>query len=330
MNLRSPMAMICAGVVLTCLTFLHLRWGEVPMGAAEWWGALCGTGEPSSLHNTILWEVRLPRTLTAIAAGALLGWLGMLLQTWFRNPLAGPGVLGITSGGSLGVALAVLTGLTMPTWIAASAGCLTVLVLIAAAAKRFVSPVTTLVFGLMVSYAVGSAVTLLQSSASAESLQSFVFWGMGTFGKSTMWQATSLGALAFACVLWVLRRARWLDMWTLGQDMAQTMGVPPTQFQGELLLLAGVVVGWVTSLCGPLAFLGLATPHVHKFFSKARGHRAMMGGVAMWGAVLALLSDGVVRVTDAWGAHWPLNAVLALFGAPVVVAVLWKRTHDWS
>ena len=159
------------------------------MGAAEWWGALCGTGEPSSLHNTILWEVRLPRTLTAIAAGALLGWLGMLLQTWFRNPLAGPGVLGITSGGSLGVALAVLTGLTMPTWIAASAGCLTVLVLIAAAAKRFVSPVTTLVFGLMVSYAVGSAVTLLQASASAESLQSFVFWGMGTFGKSTMWQA---------------------------------------------------------------------------------------------------------------------------------------------
>ena len=116
MNLRSPMAMLCAGVVLTCLTFLHLRWGEVPMGAAEWWGALCGTGEPSSLHNTILWEVRLPRTLTAIAAGALLGWLGMLLQTWFRNPLAGPGVLGITSGGSLGVALAVLTGLTMPTW----------------------------------------------------------------------------------------------------------------------------------------------------------------------------------------------------------------------
>ena len=330
MNFRPSVATLCAGVVLTCLTFLHLRWGEVPMGTAEWWEALCRKGEPSALHTTILWEVRLPRTLTAISAGVLLGWLGMLLQTWFRNPLAGPGVLGITSGGSLGVALAVLTGLTMPTWIAASAGCLTVLALIAAAARRFVSPVTTLVFGLMVSYAVGSAVTLLQSSASAESLQSFVFWGMGTFGKSTMWQATSLGALAFACALWVLRRAGWLDMWTLGKDMAQTMGVPPAQFQGELLLLAGVVVGWVTSLCGPLAFLGLATPHVHKFFSTARSHRAMMGGVAMWGAVLALLSDGVVRVTDAGGAHWPLNAVLALFGAPVVVAVLWKRTHDWS
>ena len=330
MNHRSPVAMMFACIMLLCLAFLHLRWGEVSMDAAEWWGALCGTGRPSSLHTTILWEVRMPRMLTAIAAGVLLGWLGMLLQTWFRNPLAGPGVLGITSGGSLGVALAVLTGLTMPTWIAASSGCLTVLVFIAAAAKRFVSPVTTLVFGLMVSYAVGSAVTLLQASASAESLQSFIFWGMGTFGKSTMWQAGSLGALVLVSALWVVRRSGWLDMWTLGEDMAQTMGVPPAQFQGELLLLSGIVVGWVTSLCGPLAFLGLATPHVHKFFSKARSHRAMMGGVAMWGAVLALLSDGVVRVTDAGGAHWPLNAVLALFGAPVVVAVLWKRTLDWS
>ena len=330
MNLRPPMATTLACTLLVCLAFLHLRWGEVPMDASDWWAALLGTGGPSPLHATILWEVRMPRMLTAASAGVLLGWLGMLLQTWFRNPLAGPGVLGITSGGSLGVALAVLAGLTAPTWVAASAGCLTVLVLIAAAAKRFVSPVTTLVFGLMVSYAVGSAVTLLQASASAESLQSFIFWGMGTFGKSTLWQAGSLGALVLVSALWVVRRSGWLDTWTLGEDMAQTMGVPPAQFQSELLLLSGVVVGWVTSLCGPLAFLGLATPHVHRFFSKARSHRAMMGGVAMWGAVLALLSDGVVRVTDAGGAHWPLNAVLALFGAPVVVAVLWKRTLDWS
>ncbi len=330
MNLRSPVAMMCACAMLVCLAFLHLRWGEVPMDKFDWWDAVWGTGEPSSIHTTILWEVRMPRTFTAMAAGVLLGWLGMLLQTWFRNPLAGPGVLGITSGGSLGVALAVLAGLTVPTWVAASAGCLVVLVLIAAASKRFVSPVTTLVFGLMVSYAVGSAVTLLQASASVESLQSFIFWGMGTFGKSNMWQAGSLGALVLVCAIWIVRRSGWLDTWTLGEDMAQTMGVTPAQFQGELLLLSGVVVGWVTSLCGPLAFLGLATPHVHKFFSKARSHRAMMGGVAMWGAVLALLSDGVVRVTDAGGSHWPLNAVLALFGAPVVVAVLWKRTHDWS
>ena len=330
MNLRPPMAMLCAFVMLTCLAFFHLRWGEVSMDAGDWWNALWGAGTPSALHTTILWEVRMPRTLTAMAAGVLLGWLGMLLQTWFRNPLAGPGVLGITSGGSLGVALSVLAGLAMPSWVAASAGCLAVLLLIAAATKRFVSPVTTLVFGLMVSYAVGSAVTLLQASASAESLQSFIFWGMGTFGKSTMWQAGSLGALVVVSALWMIRRSGWLDTWVLGEDMAQTMGVPTSQFQGELLLLSGIVVGWVTSLCGPLAFLGLATPHVHKFFSMARSHRAMMGGVAMWGAVLALLSDGVVRATDAGAAHWPLNAVLALFGAPVVVVVLWKRTHDWS
>lgn len=330
MNLRPQLAFACACLILACLACLHMRLGEVPMDGSGWWDALLGTGTPSSLHTTVLWEVRIPRALTALAAGVLLGWLGMLLQTWFRNPLAGPGVLGITSGGSLGVALAVLTGLTMPTWIAASAGCLVVLLMIAGAAKRFASPVTTLVFGLMVSYAVGSAVTLLQASASAESLQTFTFWGMGTFGKSTMWQAGSMVALVLICALWLVRRSGWLDTWTLGEDMARTMGVPQAQFQGELLLLSGVVVGWVTSLCGPLAFLGLATPHVHRFFSKARSHRAMMGGVAMWGGILGLLADGVVRVTDAVASHWPLNAVLALFGAPVVLAVLWKRTHDWS
>ena len=237
-------------------------------------------------------------------------------------------MLGITSGGSLGVALAVLAGLTAPTWVAASAGCLTVLVLIAAAAKRFVSPVTPLVFGLMVSYAVGSAVTLLQASASAESLQSFIFWGMGTFGKSTLWQAGSLGALVLVSALWVVRRSGWLDTWTLGEDMAQTMGVPPAQFQGELLLLSGVVVGWVTSLCGPwrssdwrppvLVFQQSSKPPHH---DEGRGHVGCGPcPVVRWGGAYHRRGRRPLA----------LNAVLALFGAPVVVAVLWKRTLDWS
>ena len=121
---------------------------------------------------------------------------------------------------------------------------------------------------------------------------------MGTFGKSTLWQAGSLGALVLVSALWVVRRSGWLDTWTLGEDMAQTMGVPPAQFQGELLLLSGLWWGGSLRCVAPWRSSDWQ-PHVHRFFSKARSHRAMMGGVAMWGAVLALLSDGVVRVTDA-------------------------------
>ncbi|MEC7476538.1 MAG: iron chelate uptake ABC transporter family permease subunit [Bacteroidota bacterium] len=308
----------------------HVALGEVEIVWGELLGALLTGGEVNELHATIVKEVRWPRALTAMTSGTLLGWLGLLMQTWFRNPLAGPGVLGITSGGSLGVALAVLLGLALPAWMAAAIGCFAVLLLIGVGARRFVSPVTTLVFGLMISYAVSAVVTVLQSSATAEALQTYVFWGMGTFGKASFLQATSCVALQLLLGMWMIRRAKWLDMWTLGEDLAQTMGVPKARLHLEILLLTGLILGVVTSVCGPLAFLGLATPHVYRFFHPKRGHMDAIQGIGAWGALLALLADGVVRWTDSLAMHWPLNAVLAILGAPVVLAVLWKRTHDWS
>ena len=317
-------------VLLILALGLHVALGEVNID----WGALFSAaltgGQVNELHATVLREVRVPRALMAMAAGTSLGWLGLLMQTWFRNPLAGPGVLGITSGGSLGVALAVLIGLSIPAWMAASLGCFAVLLLIGVGARRFVSPVTTLVFGLMISYAVSAVVTVLQSSATAEALQTFVFWGMGTFGKASVSQAMFCLALQAGLGIWMMHRSRWLDMWTLGEDLAQTMGVPKSRLYLEILLVTGLVLGAVTSVCGPLAFLGLATPHVYRFFHAKRGHLASIQGVGAWGALLALAADGVVRFTDSMSMHWPLNAVLAILGAPVVLAVLWKRTHDWS
>ena len=309
---------------------LHVALGEVDIAWGALLGALLTGGEVNELHATIVKEVRVPRATTAMVSGTVLGWLGLLMQTWFRNPLAGPGVLGITSGGSLGVALAVLLGLALPAWMAAAVGCFAVLLLIGVGARRFVSPVTTLVFGLMISYAVSAVVTVLQSSATAEALQTYVFWGMGTFGKASFLQATSCMTLQVLMGIWMMRRAQWLDMWTLGEDLAQTMGVPKARLHLEILLVTGLVLGVVTSVCGPLAFLGLATPHVYRFFHPKRGHMDAIQGIGMWGGLLALLADGVVRWTDSLAMHWPLNAVLAILGAPVVLAVLWKRTHDWS
>ena len=317
--------------LLMLLAFgLHVALGEVDIAWDELLGALLTGGEVSELYATIVKEVRVPRATTAMVSGTLLGWLGLLMQTWFRNPLAGPGVLGITSGGSLGVALAVLLGLALPAWMAAAVGCFGVLLLIGVGARRFVSPVTTLVFGLMISYAVSAIVTVLQSSSTAEALQTYVFWGMGTFGKASFLQAMSCMMLQVLLGVWMMRRAQWLDMWTLGEDLAQTMGVPKARLHLEILLLTGLVLGVVTSVCGPLAFLGLATPHVYRFFHPKRAHMDAIQGIGMWGGLLALLADGVVRWTDSMAMHWPLNAVLAILGAPVVLAVLWKRTHDWS
>jgi len=338
------------GVAVTALLALcflmHLAWGDhdmsweqmgsalIEIGSLGWHALINGSplnASDLSIDGVILWEFRIPRVITSSAVGVLLGWLGLLMQTWFRNPLAGPGVLGITSGGTLGVGLAVLYGVLIPSWLAAALGCIAVLLLIGMGARRFSSPVTTLVFGLMISYVVSALVTILQSSASAENLQTFVFWGMGTFAQTTMLPALALVLAMGLMWFWFRWRSSWLDAWMLGDDVAKSMGVPITRFNAEVLLLAGLVVGLVTSLCGPLAFLGLATPHVYRFFHPERSHRQSILGVAAWGCVLAMIADGVVRWTDASGVwHWPLNAVLAMLGAPVVVSVLWKRTHDWA
>ena len=152
---------------------------------------------------------------------------------------------------------------------------------------------------------------------------------MGKAWQASVSQAMFYMALQAGLGIWMMRRSKWLDMWTLGEDLAQTMGVPKSRLHLEILLVTGLVLGAVTSVCGPLAFLGLATPHVYRFFHAKRGHLASIQG-AKRGALLALAADGAVRFTDSMSMHWPLNAVLAILGAPVVLAVLWKRTHDWS
>ena len=225
-----------SGAVRSCAFGLgrnQMTWEEmgsalVNIGIHGWSAVLNGSlMDPSelSIHGQILWEFRLPRAYHFFpATGVLLGWLGLLMQTWFRNPLAGPGVLGITSGGTLGVGLAVLSGILIPSWLAAAIGCISVLMLIGLGARRFSSPVTTLVFGLMISYVVSALVTILQSSASAENLQTFVFWGMGTFAKTTMLPALGLVFAVGLLWVWLQWRSHWLDAWMLGMTLRRPWG----------------------------------------------------------------------------------------------------------
>ncbi|PCJ82289.1 MAG: iron ABC transporter [Bacteroidetes bacterium] len=319
MNVRST---IFTTVVLTLFTILisviHLIWGPVDLSKV-----------PDEVREVIFWEVRLPRVLTALGAGAGLALTGQFMQTWFRNSLAGPSVLGITSGGSLGVAIVTLLGVAsfgvMP---AAAIGSLGVLILIFSASKRFTSPVTLLVFGLMVGYTVGAIVTVLQAEARAEELQAFVFWGMGSFGNSTLKIALILPFLAIIAMIWGMVRSKWLDAWTLGENTAITMGTPSKKFRMEIIVIVGIVAGSITSVCGPIAFLGLATPHVVKMITSERSHNNILPLVVITGALIALLADLLVRSPWSDSSGLPLNAILALFGAPVVIAVIWKRTHE--
>jgi iron complex transport system permease protein len=200
-----------------------------------------------------------------------------------------------------------------------------VLFLILLVAQRFRGMTMLLIFGLMLNYVLGALITILQAEAKQDALQQFVFWGMGTFGQNTLLLATGLIVLVglVSSKSWFMRKN--LDAWTLGEITARSMGVSQKEMRWNLLLLTGLTTGAITAICGPVAFLGLATPHVVRAFSKRRTHGFLIPMTALCGAGLALLADWGVKGFGGVVDGWPLNAVLSLLGGPMVIWVLIKR-----
>lgn len=311
--------------VVLCLLFVVLATSHLVLGAVE----VPLLGEWEALHRDVVFHVRLPRLMAAVAGGAGLSLCGLMLQTWFGNPLAGPSVLGISSGAGLGVALLVLLGLSTGWWATASAamlGSMVVLLLVLFVAHRFRTTTSLLIFGLMLNYVIGALITVLQSEAEQEALQQFVFWGMGTFGHGSIATGIALMisvASAFG-LIWTMHGS--LDLWTLGRLTARSMGVNDRQLRWRLVALAGVLTGGITAVCGPVAFLGLATPHVVRLLTRERTHRVLIPLTALTGAVLAMAADWGVKGVLGTAQGWPLNAVLSLIGGPMVIWVLISKT----
>lgn len=317
------------------LAVLGLVSGSVPVPLPEVWKALLHGGEGP--FGTIVLHVRLPELLTAAAAGAGLAASGLLMQTIFRNPLAGPGVLGISGGAALGVALVMLTG---PAWrrlplppdlvvsVAALGGAMAVLLLVVIADRRLGDGVTLLVLGLMVGYLCSALLSVLQASSEPAALKGFVLWGMGSFAgvelHRTAWLLVPvLGGLAAALAL-----MKPLDAMLLGDEQARSMGVETARVRRTAIWTTGVLSGSITAFCGPVAFLGLAVPHVARAFLRTSEHRALLPATIALGAALALGCDLLVRSPWA-GQVLPLNAVTGLLGAPVVIWVL-LRGGKWT
>lgn len=315
-------------VALVVLLFgVGLFSGPADLSWSEQSSALL-TGE--GVAGTILWRLRLPRLFMAVLSGSALAMSGLLMQTYFRNALAGPSVLGVTSGATLGVALVSLGGWAVGlTWgwtsavVGALLGAWGVMVLLGTVVSWFRSRTALLIFGLMVGYLTGAMVTVLQAGAEAQALQAFVVWGMGSFGQST-WSGVGVLALLFAWAsFWTFRMTAVLDMWTLGRLTARSMGVNEKQLTWGVLGATGALAGLVTAWCGPIAFLGLATPHLVRIVLPKARHRGLLVPVMLTGSALALVSDLAVRF-----AGIPLNAVLSMMGAPVVLWLLLKKRSN--
>ena len=317
------------------LALANLLMGSVRASVAEVWQVLTHPVTESTASFIVL-QHRLPQLLTALLAGASLAVGGAVLQTLFRNPLADPSLLGVNAGASLGAAVAlllwggvvsaggwVLSGFVL-TLVFALAGALAVLFLLVGVARRLSGAGGLLIVGVMLSFIASSAVSLLNFFATAEGVRSYMLWGMGDF--STL-GADRLPLVAVALVpAWVglLPAVKSLDALLLGGDYARSMGVNVERIRLLLLLAVGWLSALITATCGPIAFLGLAAPHLARLLFRTALHRTLLPATFLTGAALALLCLLISRWpgTDS---ILPINAITPLIGAPLVIVLLLKK-----
>ena len=321
MRSRSAILFATLAALTLFLFLLDLAVGAVAVPLGDVWAALTGGDCPRATAKIIL-NIRLVKAVVALLAGAALSVSGLQMQTLFRNPLAGPYVLGISSGSSLGVALVVLAGVGSSIGIAGAAwlGAALVLVVIAAVGHRIKDIMVILILGMMFSSGVGAIVQILQYLSKEESLKAFVIWTMGSLGDVTFDQLAVLVPSIIAGLLLAVVTIKPLNLLLFGEEYAVTMGLNIRRSRGLLFLSTTLLAGTVTAFCGPIGFIGLAMPHVTRMLFRNSDHRVLVPGTVLSGAAVLLLCDLVSKMFTL-----PINAITALLGIPIVVWVVLRN-----
>lgn len=332
-------------VVLIALFFLlNLLLGSVAIPVDSIWNILTKQGHEPVAWQNIVWKSRLPQALTALAAGAGLAISGLQMQTVFRNPLAGPSVLGISSGASLGVAFVILLsgsigGVALSRLgvigeialsVAAIAGALSIMALIAYVSQKIKGSVTLLIVGVMIGYVATAIIGVLKFFSVEEDIRAYVIWGLGSFARVSGNQMMLFVLLMSILLPLSFLLIKTLNLLLLGDGYARNLGLNIKRARLLVILSAGVLTAIVTAYCGPISFLGLAVPHLARAMFQTSDHRLLMPSSLLLGALLALLCNLIARMPGFEGAL-PVNSVTALIGAPVVASVLFKkRKNDWN
>lgn len=333
---RALLLYIGISVSILLLFGLNLTTGSVQIPFTDVMDILCGRFAGKESWQYIILENRLPQALTALLCGASLSVCGLMLQTAFRNPLAGPDVFGISSGAGLGVALVMLLlGGTVSTSLftvsgflailtAAFLGAITVTALILFLSTLVRNSVLLLIVGIMVGYVSSSAVSLLNFFASEEGVKSYMVWGMGNFGGVSMSHIPLFSLLCIVGIMGALLLVKPLNILLLGPQYAESLGISTRQLRNLLLLIVGLLTAITTAFCGPISFIGLAIPHIARLIFRTDNHQVLLPGTILTGAAIALLCNFICFLPGEMGVI-PLNAVTPLIGAPVIIYVIIQR-----
>lgn len=329
-----------SGIILSGVLFffLNIFIGSVMMPFDEMIDILF-TQDTTHPMYSIIYNYRLPQSVTALLAGAALAIAGLLMQTLFRNPLADPSMLGISSGAGLGVAIVILfagifTGSAMSetAWfptigisLSAFIGAVAVLFVIMSFTNKVRNMSTLIIIGLMIAYLTGSVTDILKYFSNKEDIHAFVIWGLGNFSSVGTSKLLIFSIIVIIGIILAFILSKNLNIMLLGDSYAENLGLNIKRNNTIIILIAGYLTAVVTAFCGPIAFIGLAVPHIARFLFKSSDHRILIPMTALIGMDIALFCNIIARLPSLEG-NLPINAVTALIGAPVVIWVIFRKT----
>lgn len=341
MNMNRAMKYVVLVIALVALFVLNLLLGTVSIPVPAIVRILLGSDVGSEVWRNIILSSRVPQALTATVAGAGLAVSGLQMQTVFRNPLAGPSVLGISNGASLGVACVVLMsgslgGVALSRLgylgdaamsIAAIVGALAIMALIMYVSQKVKGNVTLLIIGVMVGYLANAIIGVLKFFSAEEDVKAYVVWGLGSFSRVSGDQMVLFVVLMLILLPLSMLLVKTMNLLLLGDGYARNLGLNIRRARLLVIGCSGVLVAIVTAYCGPIMFIGLAVPHLCRAIFATSDHRHLMPGTALTGAALALVCNLIARMPGFEGAL-PVNSVTALVGAPVIASVLFHKRND--
>lgn len=339
MSKKLPGIILLLLIILVLLILLNISLGSVYIPFSNIVSTLFGQTIENEGWQNIIVQFRLPKAITAILVGSGLGISGLLMQTLFRNPLAGPFVLGISSGASLGVALAILAGMTFGigltqmgiggSWIltiSASLGAILVLSIVILVSLKVQDSMSLLIIGLMFGSATSAIVTVLQFFSKAESIQAYLVWTFGSLGGVTWQELQIFIPIVFSALLGSFMLSKILNALLLGDNYARSLGVNINKSRLLIIIATAILAGTITAFCGPIAFIGIAIPHITRLIFNTANHKILFPMVVLCGAILMLICDIIAQMP---GQEYtlPINAVTSVFGAPLVIWLVVRRKN---
>ena len=322
--------------LLIILFYLNISFGSVSIPFKDIFNSIFGGNVSKDSWETIIINFRIPKAITAILVGSGLSVCGLLMQTLFRNPLAGPFVLGISSGASLGVAVLILGSSvfggilltnSLSQWslpLAASLGAFLVLSAVIIAANRVRNTMSILIIGLMFGSLTSAVISVLAYFSEADKIKQFLFWSFGSLGNLS-WNEITVFSIIYAIgIIGTIFVLKPLNSFLLGENYAKSLGINVKKSKNIILLITSLLTGVITAFSGPIAFVGLAVPHITRMLFSSSNHKILLPAVAIIGAIVLLICDMIAQV-PASEFTLPINAITSLFGAPVVIWLLVRK-----